>query len=760
MDPKLIPILMAILGVDKLEAKDGKVDLSEEQVNSIKSAYKTRFSKDLNLKGLKFEEGYASVTTDNIQAIEKAFNKAVMASFFTGNDGGSGDGQGSASGDGDGAGDGDGSGDGDGDGSGDGDGAGDGDGSAAGDGDGAGDGSASGDGDGAQAASNDQLLARFNALETQNKALQRQIAALGNKPESVTLNLGNEMSTFNALATGLNASSDIRFWNKAALLIANDGNHSMAHALVAASEIDIAQIQDDLGNYFRERHSEIQTFMTRTPSLDAIFPPYGTGIKDELVVTDLFTGEFLQAYNPEWTEKGSFEFKPEIIKVRDYKVDHRFKATELREFIYSWLAPMTQGTNPFQEPLVSFLLTKMKEKITQEKTKALVQGVYLQSADGVAGPVMQSVNGVLKSLQSIREGLRIKPFNLGEWDVAFDSDNHIYKMIARGTQMIPRDIRDSVDKMYVLTSKDGADAFKAYKDALGKNTNVSEKDTVAIPDFIEVKGVPYWNSKTLVWVVPGLIRQFYRQRGEDNRFNTQKEKRDTIVFMDGAAGIAPIKSGYEYASKDEQTYDNQIIFLSDEFDDFTYILSDANDTTPSVKTHNCLKLGDNTQATAITNIDDATEGQVIYLLGTGSSNVSTIANAGNFVLEDAWTAEKNAKLVLVKVGDKFIEIDRELASNGTAVLEFTADDATPSVANGFNFITSDANTGALEITDLDDAVADKTYTINGGGGANATTITNGGNFVLTGGDWTGAAAAWIKFYYTKSGLFKEIGRSA
>jgi hypothetical protein len=179
--------------------------------------------------------------------------------------------------------------------------------------------------------------------------------------------------------------------------------------------------------------------------------------------------------------------------------------------------------------------------------------------------------------------------------------------------------------------------------------------------------VPYWNTNTIVWVIPGLIRQFYRQKGEDNRFNTQKEKRDTIVFMDGAAAIAPIKSGYQYDSEADQTYDNQIIFLSDEFDDYSYIESDADDTTPSVEVHNCLKLGDNTGATAITNIDDAVDGQVIYLLGTGTTNVSTIANAGNFVLEDAWTAEKGAKLVLKKVGTKFVEIDRELAANGSAV---------------------------------------------------------------------------------------------
>lgn len=88
---------------------------------------------------------------------------------------------------------------------------------------------------------------------------------------------------------------------------------------------------------------------------------------------------------------------------------------------------------------------------------------------------------------------------------------------------------------------------------------------------------------------------------------------------------------------------------------------------------------------------------------------------------------------------------------------FTADDATPSVADGSTFFTSSDNTGPLSITDLDDAVVGKTYTIMGADGDETTTIANAGNFTLTA-DWTGAVGGYIHLYCRGAGDFVELSR--
>lgn len=725
MDPKTIAILLTILGLTELKAdSEGKATLSKDQVGKIQTAFNDKFGKKLELKGLTFDDkNNASFDGKQLSAIEQAFVGAMADAF-------------------------------------------------------------------AASFINPETTTTTTATTTTTpveatvtleslqaqlqaeqalrvkdqeriSALTAQIAALGQQTETLDLSNMSGQSDFVIPTAGYNAVTPARWWNKAAVMIARDGDDRGAQALYASSELDITQVQEDLGNYFRERHPQIEDFLVRTDNtLDRLFPAYPTGIKDELVVPDLFSGEFLQAYNEDWTEKGKFEFQPEFIKLRDYKVDHRFKADQLREFIYSWLATMTQGTDPFQKSMVAFLYQQMLDKIKEEIKIAMIQGVYLKSPKGVAGPMIQSVNGLLKALQSIREGFRVKPFAIGLWDESFESEQHIYKLIAKGTRMIPRKLRDNTPSIIVLTSPDGKDAFNAYKEALAKNTYVDAKDIVRVPANITVEGVPNWNSKVLVWVLPGNIRQFYRQKGEDNKFYTQYEKRDTIVFMDGARAISPVKSGYQYETAAEQTYDNQIVFLSDEFEDYTYIEALPDDTTPSVKVHNCLKFGNNAAATAVTTLDDAIDGQRIYLYGDATVNAATFANGATFLLESDWVANRGNKLILKKVGTKFIEIGRYGNTDDPNVIEFTADDATPSVENGAEFITSPDNTGALTITNFDGGEADKVIRIHGGGGANATTIAANANIVLVGASLVMTVGKWIDLYLTQSGIYKEIGRSA
>lgn len=87
---------------------------------------------------------------------------------------------------------------------------------------------------------------------------------------------------------------------------------------------------------------------------------------------------------------------------------------------------------------------------------------------------------------------------------------------------------------------------------------------------------------------------------------------------------------------------------------------------------------------------------------------------------------------------------------------FAADDATPSVAIGSTFITG-TNTAATAITNLDNAIVGSTLTILGGGGTNASTIANSGNFTLTEA-WTATAGSYITLYVRGANDFVELAR--
>ena len=85
---------------------------------------------------------------------------------------------------------------------------------------------------------------------------------------------------------------------------------------------------------------------------------------------------------------------------------------------------------------------------------------------------------------------------------------------------------------------------------------------------------------------------------------------------------------------------------------------DANDTTPSVEGGTEFVIGANTQATAITALDDSVAGTTYTIHGAGSTYASTIANSGNFVLTAAMTLSEGHSITVIKVGTKFYEISR------------------------------------------------------------------------------------------------------
>lgn len=85
----------------------------------------------------------------------------------------------------------------------------------------------------------------------------------------------------------------------------------------------------------------------------------------------------------------------------------------------------------------------------------------------------------------------------------------------------------------------------------------------------------------------------------------------------------------------------------------------ADETTPSVQGATVFVTNANTQATAITNLEDAVVGTVYTIHGAGSTNASTIANGGNFSLTGAMTLKAGTYIKLVMSTDnKFYEVER------------------------------------------------------------------------------------------------------
>lgn len=90
----------------------------------------------------------------------------------------------------------------------------------------------------------------------------------------------------------------------------------------------------------------------------------------------------------------------------------------------------------------------------------------------------------------------------------------------------------------------------------------------------------------------------------------------------------------------------------------TVRMFEADSTTPDVKGATVFSTGINTQATAITDLLNAVQGQVYTIYGTGKADkASTISSGDNFDLTDEMVLTQGKYIRLAK-GDKFYEIER------------------------------------------------------------------------------------------------------
>lgn len=86
----------------------------------------------------------------------------------------------------------------------------------------------------------------------------------------------------------------------------------------------------------------------------------------------------------------------------------------------------------------------------------------------------------------------------------------------------------------------------------------------------------------------------------------------------------------------------------------------ADDATPSISSGNVFITSANTGATAITDLDDVTVGQLVIIIGGSATNSSTIADGSNFKLNGTtFTASVDESILLwVKADNYYVEICR------------------------------------------------------------------------------------------------------
>jgi len=529
-----------------------------------------------------------------------------------------------------------------------------------------------------------------------------------------------------------------------------------------AGSMDYTKLNEDLGDFNRTRRNDrIQSFIQKLPNIEDIFP-LQSGFQDQDVLINMFMSEFSQPENTSGTTpfdsliKGTFEFEPEILKMFDVAFIHRF--TDLKQLEKNYLAYLVRndGSNSIKMSFIEYILSEVSKVLHNEKQNRYVNGIYVKPAANTAGASLDAADGIREWLRKKIAGFQILPFELGEWTAA-SIDNYVYNMCG----LVPQAVRDNLP-LVLYMSPDALVKYHKNREALYGVNQDYKADLMYVAEYPNIKiqtlaGLGM--SKRMFITFEGNFKTYTDKVGEMLMFNLEQEHWTLKVWSQWKESVWADLVGKKYASKAAMPldYSTQLIFCNDVDLPANYFINmGVNDTSPSVLYHKSLQSVANTQATAITDFDDAATGDEVILKCNSITNAITIAKSGKFsLLTAAWTPDLGDTLKLKKRSDgKWIEIYRSVIT--TDALVIADGDASPDVTAGTEFVTS-ANTAACAITTLDNASYDTVYTIYGGSDTNSSTIANSGNFSLTAAMTLGVGT-WIKLQKAQNDKFYEIDR--
>jgi len=600
--------------------------------------------------------------------------------------------------------------------------------------------------------------ALINALQATLKGNKTLIEKLSADPESELAELinskinGMKHSDTHLFASGNQWDAyENRPWNKRAAGLQEVGAATF-------SEVDVDQIKSDFGDYFKKDLNKRVSFLRGLSRLPDFWERL-SGVQDQAWYINLFVGDVSQARKKKWLPKGKFTIQPERAKVFDIQIDLEFNGNDLQKLEKTWLGRLNEeGASPFKMSFVAYLMNEVMKKRVEEDEIALIKGAFFPTDDDATSPgsYLHKCNGLLKLIQVAQKERKYLTYDLGT-----PTQANIYDYVENLVKSVPKYWRD-LPGMALYMDPDWEKAYHKKREELKGTMPTYVPGKMTVDRYDNIRIVPlYGDIGDLMFITPDdNIATLEGKPGEENLFQFEKAKRDLAVYADYRIGVHVYAFGYKWPVGTEMTDASQIFFSNDvEIVLNNYIPIEPGATTPDAQYHNELQVGINAGATAITNILNVSDGEYVYLYGNGTVNASTIANGGNFDLAGNITLKENVMIKLYKRADdgKFVEILRNENLLKPEFVVLDADATTADAANGTRFVTSD-NTQATELTDILNAIENEKYRIEGGSNADSTTIAKTGKFSRISAAITLADGNWIDVIY-QSGKFVELGRS-
>ena len=410
---------------------------------------------------------------------------------------------------------------------------------------------------------------------------------------------------------------------------------------------------------FNIRQDALIARIVSLPGLESLFSRI-SNIQSGDVVTNAFFGEASQAYQAGRVFKGNVSFKPEKAIVDKVMTKLQFEdMSDLEKTYLNYLN--TSGSDPVKWNLIEWIILQLATQINNERNLRAVMGYYVAPEKGTPGETMFASTGVVHRLIKLYEEKKFLPFTDEELsDYSQEDIGDVLKLFAE--QLADR--RADSSRFVIYVNARHRPWFSAwYKNTYGANTDYTGVLDV-VPDYnIPIRWVPNMGNLKLIFsTIPGNINLLENVPGEEYKMMFQRDLEEVIAYSYWKEGV-----GVAFAGVQKETLDDlkaadameQMVFMNWPAE---ALAADATTISISKTSGILFTTGENTKATALTDIVGAKEG-VIYRIECGSAtNATTIAKSSKFSeIQSAWNPTKAGEFIKVyyrKSEGKFYEAAR------------------------------------------------------------------------------------------------------
>ncbi|MDR2129596.1 MAG: hypothetical protein LBP56_00260 [Odoribacteraceae bacterium] len=415
-----------------------------------------------------------------------------------------------------------------------------------------------------------------------------------------------------------------------------------------AMNIDYGNLVIRFGEeYLVRRQDMIIAYLRELPSVNDIFP-WRSGVQDGEYVPTAFFGEFSQRYQPGEVFKGSVKLPPQIARVSDVMIKYKFE--DLIALEKQYIGYMNkEGSDVMKWTFIEWLLVHIYTSMLNEQNRRRVIGVLVPVQQGVDNPAAFAADGALRAIERDERALRVLPFeDLNTYTKANIVD-YIETLFEYVNKILP-----SLEgfKLY-LNAKHIPWYRQGFRLKYGTDTDFAGPKLQAIDysleNFIGVPNMDYTDYK--MWLtIPGNIESLQDRPNEMYNIYFERRLEALLAMSRWKEGACVNMSGMPCATKSElQATKRRFQYI---FTNFPVTALAAGATTIDATQNTQFITVANGAATALTDINNASEDRTIKIVCGNMTNATTIAKSGKFAnIASAWTP--------VAVGD-WIELYPEL----------------------------------------------------------------------------------------------------